>query len=107
MAQIYRSRLIITTIFFIITTTLISTNWSLPITSSSSNSSSSSSSLLLHEKSSSSPFCQSHSNINQVYNIGQDIYLSLNSRTIYRFNVKQKKFYQHKYDINELFGKIL
>ncbi|KAH9501120.1 hypothetical protein DERF_011987 [Dermatophagoides farinae] len=105
MAQIYRSKSSSSSLLLItiISTTLISYTCSLPVSSSSS---SSSSSLVLKQKPSESPFCQSHANINQVYNIGNDIYLALNSRSIYRFDVKQKQLYKHKYDINELFGKI-
>lgn len=55
-------------------------------------------------RSSASTFCQKPTNILQVYNIGRDVYLALNSRSIYRFDVDRLEVSETRFDLNRLFG---
>ncbi|KAF7495372.1 hypothetical protein SSS_01538 [Sarcoptes scabiei] len=60
---------------------------------------------LVKKNKSISYFCQTNTNVIQIYNIGRDIYLALNSRSIFRFDVERQQFYPNKYDLQQLFGK--
>lgn len=53
----------------------------------------------------SSTFCRAHTTVNQVYNIGNDVFIVQNSMSIHKFDAVSTQLDAKKKQLNQLFGK--